>query len=187
MRSWRCRSRVLTAAAGLVLAVTWAGAPGQVMVSAFAQLNDAAAPNVSVEGPWAYAQRFNKAANAPEYMAATPAKEDANTWLLLVCGAEGRVTAAFVNLARFPFSTLEVSSVLLRVNALPAIPVALTTVRPNQLTIAPKLAHHLLPLFADSDQVVASISHGAGMMHDYTFSLQPNDAALGAIARHCVP
>jgi hypothetical protein len=62
------------------------------MARTLVQINDTVAPDVSVDGPWAYAQRFNKAANATEYMAATPAKEDADTWLLLACGAEGRVT-----------------------------------------------------------------------------------------------
>jgi hypothetical protein len=145
------------------------------------------APDVSRDGPWAYTQRFDRAANATEYMAATPANEDADTWLLLACGAEGRVTAALVNLARFPFPVRELSNMLLRPNASPAVSVQLAIVRQNQLTIAPKLARHLLPLFIDSDQVVASIPQGAGMTRDYTFSLRPNDTALDAIASHCMP
>jgi hypothetical protein len=43
----------------------------------------------------------------------------------------------------------------------------------------------MLPLLGRSDKLMASISESNGMVHSYTFVLQPNDLALRGINAHC--
>jgi hypothetical protein len=142
---------------------------------------------LSVQGPWAYTERFDQQANTIEYMAATPAREDADTWLLLACAQGQTVKAAVMRIGEFPFPVDDLSRMLLSANTSPVFTVELTVVRRNHLGIAPTVAQHLLPLFVESQEVAAFIPQKSGPAWRYTFSLQPNDKALGAIATHCSP
>jgi hypothetical protein len=40
---------------------------------------------------------------------------------------------------------------------------------------------HIMPLLMQDDELVVSIPDRDGAMHDYTFSMQPNDVALSPI------
>jgi hypothetical protein len=44
---------------------------------------------------------------------------------------------------------------------------------------------HIMPLLMQDDELVVSIPERDGAMHDYTFSMQPNDLALGPIRSRC--
>jgi hypothetical protein len=176
---------------GLGIAVSGAGARSGPLSSEGAlsesRGNGAGLGELSLQGPWAYTERFDEQANAVEYMAATPAREDADTWLLLACAKDQKVNAAVMHIGEFPFPVHDLSSMLLRATATPAFAVELTVVRSNHLGIAPPTAQHLLPLFIESQEVVAFIPQKNGPAWHYTFSLQPNDRALGGIANHCIP
>jgi hypothetical protein len=142
---------------------------------------------LSQQGPWAYTERFDEQANTIQYMAATPAREDPDTWLLLVCVQGQTVHAAVMHIGEFPFPVDDLSRMLLSANTSPVFTVDLTVVRRNHLGIAPRAAQHLLPLFVESQEITAFIPQQTGPAWRYTFSLQPNDKALGAIATHCIP
>jgi hypothetical protein len=142
---------------------------------------------LKVQGPWAYAQRFDVATKAMEYVAATPAKEDADTWLLLACGTGARATAALMHVSQFSFPVQHLSRIVLRANDSPTFAVDLAAIRKNQLTITPEVARHLLPLFIESREIVAFIAEPGTAPRHYTFSLQPNDRALAGIADNCIP
>jgi hypothetical protein len=45
---------------------------------------------------------------------------------------------------------------------------------------------HIMPALLQDDQLVVSIPERTGAMHDYTFSMQPNDVALGSIRSRCL-
>ena len=51
----------------------------------------------------------------------------------------------------------------------------------NQIFVAPLLMRHIMPLLMQEDEIVVSIPERDGPRHDYTFSMQPNDLALGPI------
>jgi hypothetical protein len=44
---------------------------------------------------------------------------------------------------------------------------------------------HIMPLIVLDDQLVVSIPEQDGTMHDYTFSMQPNDLVLRPIRSGC--
>jgi hypothetical protein len=44
---------------------------------------------------------------------------------------------------------------------------------------------HIMPLLMQDDEIVVSIPERDGTMHDYRFSMQPNDLALSAIRSRC--
>jgi hypothetical protein len=59
------------------------------------------------------------------------------------------------------------------------------SVEPNQIFVAPLLMRHIMPLLMQDNELVVSIPERNGAMHDYTFSMQPNDLALRPIRSRC--
>ena len=141
--------------------------------------------DLELKGPWAYTQRLDEATNTIQYMAATPAAEDADVWLLLVCSGTRRVTASLMHISQFPYALKFPARITLRSGEFPVVTVAAGVVQPNQLSIDPAVTRHLMPLLIDGDRVVASISDNDGIVHDYTFSVQPNDLARDGVALRC--
>ena len=141
--------------------------------------------DLNLQGPWIYTERFNAQTNAVDYMAATPAKEDADTWLMIGCGGGDRVNAAVTHVGQFPFPVQQLSKIVLRTEISPTFVVDLAVTRPNGVMIAPDLARHILPLLIESKELAVSFAEPAQAPRQYSFSLRPNDMALAAIVSHC--
>jgi len=137
---------------------------------------------VNVQGGWAYTARDHD--GAVEHAATTRAAEDA-VWFALACGADGRLTVSFIHSEHFPFALRPVSLVKLQSNNVPTALIEAKSVEDNQIFIAPLLMRHIMPLLMQDDELVVSIPDRDGAMHEYTFSMQPNDVALSPIRSRC--
>jgi hypothetical protein len=137
---------------------------------------------VSVQGGWAYTARGD--GGAVEHVAATRAAEDA-AWLLLACSADERLIVSLVHTEQFPFLLKPSSAVQLRSNNVPTVSIEGKSVQNNQIFVDPRPMRHIMPLLMQDDQLVVSIPGRDGAMHDYTFSMQPNDVALRPIRSRC--
>jgi hypothetical protein len=137
---------------------------------------------VNVQGGWAYTARGKD--GAVEHVAATRAAEDA-AWLLLACGTDGRLTVSLIHTERFPFPLRSLSLVKLRSNNVPTALIEGKSVQNNQIFVDPIPVLHIMPQLMQDDELVVSIPDRNGAMHDYTFSMQPNDLALRPIRLRC--
>jgi hypothetical protein len=137
---------------------------------------------VNVQGGWAYAARGND--GAVEHMAATRAAEDA-AWLLLACSVDGRLTVSLIHTEQFPLPLEPFSLVKLQSNNVPTALIEGKSVQNNQLFVDPIPMRHVMPLLIQDDELVVSITDRNGAMHNYTFSMQPNDLALRPIRSRC--
>src|SRR5262245_41069192 len=133
---------------------------------------------VNVQGGWAYTAREQD--GVVEQLATTRAAEDA-VWFLLACRADGRLTVSFIHNEHFPFPLKSVSLVKLQSNNVPTALIEAKSVENNQIFIAPLLMRHIMPLIMQDDELIVSIPERDGPMHDYTFSMQPNEVALKPI------
>jgi len=138
---------------------------------------------VNVEGGWAYTARSKQ--GAMEYIAATRAAED-QAWFLLACSADKRLTISMIHAEQFPFPLLPSASLKLRSNNVPIVSIEGKSVQNNQIFVDPRPMRHMMPALLQDDELVVSIPERDGAMHDYTFSMQPNDVALGPIRLHCL-
>jgi len=136
---------------------------------------------VHVQGGWAYTATVKGA--AVEHVA-TRAAEDA-VWFMLACSADGRLTVSFSHSEHFPFPLKPVSVVKLQSNNVPTALIEAKSVENNQIFIAPLIMRHIMPLLMQDDELVVSIPDRGGALHDYTFSMQPNDLALNPIRSRC--
>ena len=137
---------------------------------------------INVEGGWAYTTRSDH--GGIEHIATTRAAED-NIWLLLACSADERLTVSLLHPEQFPFPLKPSSQVELRSNNVPTVSIEGKSLGNNQIVVDPRpMRHIMLPLLQD-DRLVVSLSERDGTTHDYTFSLQPNAVALGAIRSRC--
>jgi hypothetical protein len=137
---------------------------------------------VNVQGGWAYTARDKD--GAVEHVAATRAAEDA-VWLMLACKADGRLAISFIHSEHFPFPLKPVSLVKLQSNNVPTAFIEAKSVENSQIFVAPLLMRHIMPLIMQDDELIVSIPERDGPMHDYTFSMQPNDIALKPIRARC--
>ena len=137
---------------------------------------------VNVQGGWAYTATVKD--GVLEHVATTRAAEDA-VWFVLACTADGRLTVSFTHSEHFPFPLKPVSLVKLQSNNVPTALIEAKSVEDNQIFVAPLLMRHIMPLLMQDDELVVSISDRDGAMHDYTFSMQPNDVALSPIRSRC--
>jgi len=139
--------------------------------------------SVSVQGGWAYTARGH--GGAVEHVAATRAAEDA-AWLLLACSADERLMVSLIHTEQFPYPLKPSSSVQLRSNNMPTMLIEGKSIQNNQIFIDPRQMRHIMPLLMQDDQLVVSVPGHDGAMHDYTFSMQPNDVALRPIRSRCI-
>jgi hypothetical protein len=135
----------------------------------------------AVQGGWAYTAKSQH--GAVEHVATTRAAEDA-VWFLLACRADGRLTVSFIHDEHFPFPLKPVSLVKLQSDNVPTAFIEAKSVENNRIFVAPLLMRHIMLLLMQDDEVVVSIPERGGAIHDYTFSMQPNDLALRSI-RFC--
>jgi hypothetical protein len=164
----------------------WKGAAGLFLAAAvaFVIASDTSAEDgqVNVEGAWAYTARDKD--GTMEHMAVTRAAEDA-TWLVLACTTDERLSVALIHVEPFPFPLTFSSVVKLRSNTASTVSIEGKSLQNNQIFVDPRPLRHIMPLLLQGDQLVVSISERDGAVHDYTFSIQPNDVALRAIRSHC--
>ena len=137
---------------------------------------------VNVQGGWAYTARSED--GAVEHVAATRATEDA-VWFLLACRADGRLTVSFIHSEHFPFPLKPVSLLKLQSDNVPTALIEAKSLENNRIFVAPLLMRHIMPLLMQDDALVVSIPERDGAVHDYTFSMQPNDLALGPMRSRC--
>jgi hypothetical protein len=137
------------------------------------------------DGPWIFTEQIDGGEGRHRYMAATPAAEDGDAWLLLACDGV-RVTASVMFSAGPAYVVRSPPQLVLRSDAFPIISVVAQLVQKNQLSIDADTTRHLMPLFFDSGKITISMREKAGAIHEYTFTLQPNGSALAEIERHCV-
>ena len=111
-------------------------------------------------GPWAF-DRQTGPGEATIDMATTPAAEDANVWLVLVCDGS-HLAAALMHATGFVYAVAPESGIVVRFAGHPVVAADVLPVGENQLSIADATARRLLPLIIDSDRAVVSISDSDG-------------------------
>ena len=177
-------SSALKQATALALEATAAGACFAAALFVMASNVSAAQGfgQVNVQGEWAYTTRERD--DGKEYMATIHAAED-SAWLLLACSPDKRLTVSLIHTGQFPFPLKPSSSVQLRSNNVPTFSIEGKTVESNLIFVDPWPLRHIMPVIVQDDQLVVSIPEQNGTMHDYTFSIQPNDLALRPIHSGC--
>ena len=145
-----------------------------------------AAPDegLRTQGRWTYTQR--SARNVIEYMATTPSTQDAETWLLVACGTDERLTVAVIHTSAFGFVLAPVSQVKVRAAGVPDLPVTGKSLGAKQVVIDPQLMRHVMPGLIETDQFAVLIPGQNGAVHEYTFLMQPNDRALAPLRSLCL-
>jgi hypothetical protein len=138
---------------------------------------------IGVQGRWAYSRQAGP--DGAIDMAATPSAQDADTWLLLACSGDGRLSVALMHAERFPFQLDGSSSVQVQSARISGTPVAAERTQPAQIAIDPALMRHIMPLLMDEQEMSVSVTGSDGIVHRYTFALQPNDVALAPIRSRC--
>src|SRR5262249_35185276 len=118
-------------------------------------------------------------------MAATRADED-DVWLVLGCSADERLTVSAIHATRFPFPLSVHASVQLHSRRVPNSSIAAGGSHGKALFIDPYRIRHILLLLIDYPQLVLSIHEQNGTIHNYTFSMQPNDVARKTIRLGCL-
>src|SRR5262249_24964232 len=104
----------------------------------------------------------------------------------LGCGDDERLTVSAIHSTRFPFPMSVHASVQLHSRRVPKNSIAAGVSQSKSLFIDPNPLRHILPLLIDDEQLFLSIPEQDGTMHDYTFSMQPNDVALKPIRLGCL-
>jgi len=168
-------SSALEQATALALEATAAGACFAAALLVMASNVSAAQGfgQVNVQGEWAYTTRDRD--DGKEDMATIHAAED-SAWLLLACSPDKRLTVSLIHTGQFPFPLK---------NNVPPFSIEGKTVESNLIFVDPWPLRHIMPVIVQDDQLVVSIPGQNGTMHDYTFSIQPNDLALGPIRSGC--
>jgi len=135
------------------------------------------------DGPWVFTQRVEPSGDT-KHMAATPAAEDGDVWLLLVCGT-ARLTASIMFSTPPSYVVRSPARLMLHSGDFPIVSVGAEIVQRTQVSIDPETTRHLIPLFSDSAGIVISIGDEHGAMHDYTFSLQASDRPVEKLQHFC--
>ena len=138
---------------------------------------------IRFQGRWAYSRQA--APDAVRDMAITPAAQDPDVWLLFACSGDGRLSAALMHTGRFGFDVDASSSVQVESADLSAVTVGAERLRPAQIVMEPKLIQHIMPLLVKEQEVSISVTARDGVIHRYTFALQPNDVALAPLRSRC--
>ena len=144
----------------------------------------AAPGEIGAQGPWTYTRLGSR--NVMMDMAATPAAEDPDIWLLVACDDNAQLSVALMHADRFPFRIGRSSSVELRSERLHRLSVAAKSFETSQIAIDPAMMRHVMPLLVEEDRLGVSITAADGAAHDYTFAMQPNDVALAPVRSRCL-
>ena len=146
---------------------------------------EAQSPELKFQKPWVYTYQVNKLNNI-DFVATTPAAENADVMLLLACSANNTIHISFIYSDKFPYSLRERSQLILRLDNSEPISLPAAIIDQKQTTADPRPGKDLMPILMRSNMLSASITDIEGIVHIYTFSLQPNDLALRDIDVHCL-
>ena len=138
---------------------------------------------IGIQGRWAYSQQAGP--DAVTDMATTPAAQDPDVWFLLACSGDGRLSVALMHTERFPFEVDAASSVQVQSERLSRIAVVAERSRPAQIVMDPSLVRHIMPMLLDEKEVAVFVTAKDGVVHRYSFVLQPNDVALAPLRARC--
>jgi hypothetical protein len=139
---------------------------------------------LAVEGRWAYSRQAGP--DDTTDMATTPATQDGDVWFLLACSGNGRLSVALIHMDRFPFELDETSSLQVQSARLSTVSVVAERLRPAQIVMDAALVQHIMPLLLDEQEVTVSVAARDGVVHRYTFALQPNVVALAPLRSRCL-
>ena len=153
---------------------------GMVMSACKAQ-----SPELKFQKPWVYTYQVNKLNNI-DFVATAPAAEDAAVMLLLACSGNERIYVSFIDSDKFPYPLKERSQLTWRLDNSEPISLPVAIIDQKQITADPRPGKDLMPILMRSNMLSASITDIEGIVHIYTFSLQPNDLALRDIDVHCL-
>jgi len=138
---------------------------------------------LGIQGRWAYSRQA-----LPDDMldmATTPALQDADVWLLLACSGSGRLSVALMHSDRFAFDLDKALALQVQSERLSSTLVAAERSQPAQIVIDPNVVRHIMPMLLDEQELSVSLTAQDGIVHRYTFALQPNDVALAPLRERC--
>ena len=154
----------------------------------FAALARGAPPDlrdeIAVQGRWAYSRQVGPGGGID--MATTPALRDGDVWLLLACNENGRLSVALMHTDRFAFELDEPSSLHVQSARLSSAAVMAERSSPAQIVMDPTLVRHIMPMLVEEQDLSVSVTARDGVVHRYTFVLQPNDVALAPLRSRCL-
>jgi hypothetical protein len=96
---------------------------------------------IKMQKPWAYTYRVDEA-DSIEFMATTPAIEDANVWLLLACGGGQRLYVSLVHSEQVPFAIGERTALMLQLDNSEPVSVPSAVIKQKQITSDPQAAQN---------------------------------------------
>lgn len=175
------RFRVHRWAIRLILAATICSSRFASTPIAMAQTSE-----LKVQEPWVYTYRTDEANNT-EFMATTPAAEDSHIWLLLACKNTERIYISLIDPDGFPFPLSDRGHLAVHLDVSEAISLPITVIQQKQMTADPRSTKELIPVLMRSNRLYALIADADGVVHTYSFSLQPNNESLRDIDIHCQP
>ena len=142
-------------------------------------------PDLQVEAPWGFTKQLDQHTRELQFVATTPALGDRNTWLMLVCTpANGAMQVYLVALGGF--SDGEVATLDVHFDGLPTIHSTADIVDGKLLRFRAPAPRDLGMQIAQGSHLAISIHEPKRTVHDYDFSLQPNERALADIRAHCL-
>jgi hypothetical protein len=139
---------------------------------------------INFQGRWAYSRQA--APDAVIDMATTPAAQDPDVWLLFACSGEGRLSVALMHTDRFAFEVDEASLLQVQSERLSTVAIVTERLRPAQIVMDASLVRHIMPLLINEQELAVSVTARNGVVHRYTFALQPNDVALAPLRSRCL-
>src|SRR5215471_10166347 len=138
---------------------------------------------IGIQGRWAYSRQA--APDAVTDMATTPAAQDPDVWLLFACSGEGRLSVALMHTERFAFEVDASSSVQVESARLSTVSVVAERLQPAQIVMDAAIVRHIMPLLLGEQELAISVTARDGIVHRYTFALQPNNVALAPMRARC--
>src|SRR5262249_15919393 len=110
-----------------------------------------------------------------------------DVWLVLGCrAADEHLTISAIHSTQFPFPLSVHATVQLHYRRVPHNSITAGGIQSNSIFIDPSRPRPILPLLIEDEQLFLSIPEPNGTMHDYTFSMQPNDVTLKPIRLGCL-
>jgi hypothetical protein len=143
-------------------------------------------PDIKTQGPWAYARQIEPASEAVLDMATTAAIDDGNVWLLLACNEDRELTVSIMHVTEFSYPVDSQVNISLRIDDHPKLTMPAVSIHNEQVSLASRSSHDLLPLLLSGTQSFVTIPDGRGEPHEYGFNLQPNNIALSRIRANCL-
>jgi len=141
------------------------------------------AGKVEIQSRWTYS--WEAAPDDMVEMATTPAVQDSDVSLMLACSGNGRLSVALMHADYFPFEVDGSSSVQVQSPSLSRTSGVVERGQTAQIVFDSTLMQHIMSLLAEAQEMAISVTAKDGVVHRYTFALQPNDLALAPLRERC--